>query len=76
MDRDIYPIPPGMELMLPDRHGRERKYRVDYVCYKMTREAAEDYINRLSSAISGRGPPPQPPQQPRRGESNHREATR
>jgi len=44
-----FPIPPGMELLLPDRNGRERKYRVEYNCYTMTREAAQEYMRRLGA---------------------------
>lgn len=65
LDRGMFPIPPGMELMLPDRDGRERKYRVQYACYTMTREDAQAYVDRLANAISHREPPPPPPQNPR-----------
>lgn len=62
----LFPIPPGMELMLPDRDGRERKFRVEYACYTMTREAAQDYIDRLSGALSHHSTPPHPPPPHRR----------
>lgn len=65
-DDAFFPIPAGMELMLPDRDGRERKYRVQYACYTMTREAAQDYIDRLSGSLSRHSPPPPPPPEHRR----------
>lgn len=62
MDRGLFPIPPGMELMLPDRDGRERKYKVQYKWFVMKKEEAQDYVDRLSNVISrGRPAPPPPP---------------
>ena len=68
LDPSMFPIPPGMELMLPDRDGRDRKYRVHYACYTMPREAAEQYMQRMSagggqhnsrtSSSDSRPPPP------------------
>lgn len=51
VDANLFPIPPGMELMLPDRDGRERKYRVQYACYTMPREAAQQYIEQLAGRM-------------------------
>lgn len=56
-NNNMFPVPPGMELMLPDRNGVERKFRVQYACYSMSREAAHEYIERLS----GNAPPPPHP---------------
>jgi len=56
----LFPIPPGMELMLPDRDGRERKYRVEYQYYRMTRHEAQEYMDRLSGVISHHMAPPAP----------------
>jgi HMG (high mobility group) box len=44
-----YAIPPGTELYLPDPQGRERKFRVHYKFYSMTRQAAESYMEHLST---------------------------
>jgi hypothetical protein len=40
-------IPPGMEI-----HLNGRKYRVEYSCYSMTRDAAHKYIESLTGAPS------------------------
>jgi hypothetical protein len=44
-----FPIPPGMEVVLPDHRnaGTKRKYRVEYKCYSMTQEQAHGYIESL-----------------------------
>jgi HMG (high mobility group) box len=44
------PIPPGMEFILTDEHGRESRYMVQYTCYRMSRAAADDYISRMTEA--------------------------
>lgn len=41
-------IPPGMEIMLPDASGRERKYTVRYAVYSMRRGEAENFIKCFS----------------------------
>lgn len=53
-DSNRFPLPPGMEIVLSDNHGVDRKYRVHYTCYSMTREAAHQYLQSLSGV-------PQPP---------------
>eukprot|EP00537_Pseudo-nitzschia_pungens_P007101 CAMPEP_0172361866 /NCGR_PEP_ID=MMETSP1060-20121228/5629_1 /TAXON_ID=37318 /ORGANISM="Pseudo-nitzschia pungens, Strain cf. cingulata" /LENGTH=446 /DNA_ID=CAMNT_0013084251 /DNA_START=140 /DNA_END=1477 /DNA_ORIENTATION=+ len=45
---DNCPMPPGMEVILADRNGIDRKYRVQYTCYSMTRENANRYIDSLT----------------------------
>jgi len=56
------PMPPGMEVVLSDRNGVDRKYRVQYTCYSMTRENANKYIESVtgvnSSAAAVRQRPP------------------
>lgn len=42
------PMPQGMEVVLSDRNGIDRKYRVQYTCYSMTRENANKYIESLT----------------------------
>mmetsp|Transcript_20054 Transcript_20054/g.36243 ORF Transcript_20054/g.36243 Transcript_20054/m.36243 type:complete len:500 (+) Transcript_20054:153-1652(+) len=44
------PLPPGMEIILSDSTGVDRKYRVHYTCYSMTREAAHKYVESLTGA--------------------------
>lgn len=41
-------IPDGTEVFFPDETGRERKYRVHYNCCRMTREQANEYIERMA----------------------------
>lgn len=41
-------FPPGMEIMLSDSTGRERKYLVDYKCYKMSRAQATRFIDSVA----------------------------
>jgi hypothetical protein len=45
---DHFPLPPGMEIVLSDCNGVDRKYRVHYQCFSMTREAAHRYMESLS----------------------------
>jgi hypothetical protein len=52
---DTFPIPPGTEVSLPDASGRERKYTVQYKFYRMSRAAAEDYIEKLNQMQQPRG---------------------
>jgi hypothetical protein len=47
-----FPIPPGMEIVLSDSQGIDRKYRVHYQCFSMTREAAHQYLESLSGATA------------------------
>jgi hypothetical protein len=49
-----FPIPPGMEVVMPDHNGVERRYTVKYNVYSMKRDDALQYMERLSSA--GQGP--------------------
>jgi hypothetical protein len=49
-----FPIPPGMEVVMPDHNGVERRYTVKYNMYSMKRDDALQYMERLSSA--GQGP--------------------
>ncbi len=61
------PMPPGMEVVLADRNGIDRKYSVQYTCYSMTRENANKYIDSITmrNGNSGNNAPsipwPQPP---------------
>lgn len=63
MPKDNVPLPPGMEIVLSDRTGIDRKYRVQYACYSMTREGADKYIESLMQytsqhqSLSSGGPP-------------------
>mmetsp|Transcript_49005 Transcript_49005/g.118700 ORF Transcript_49005/g.118700 Transcript_49005/m.118700 type:complete len:871 (+) Transcript_49005:343-2955(+) len=45
--KDQVSLPPGMEITLSDQHGIERRYKVQYACYSMTREGADKYIESL-----------------------------
>jgi hypothetical protein len=45
--KDQMPLPPGMEITLTDQNGSDRRYKVEYACYSMTREGADRYINNL-----------------------------
>ena len=47
------PIPPGMEIVLPDRNGKDRKYRVHYTCHTMTRDAAEEFMESFARTPFG-----------------------
>jgi hypothetical protein len=53
-----FPIPPGMEVVLPDSSGRERKYTVTYSLHSMSRGAAQQY---MESMLPFPGVFPQPP---------------
>jgi hypothetical protein len=61
---DSFPMPPGMEIVLSDRNGKDRKYRVQYTCYSMTRDAAHKYIESMTGAAAdgrqGHAPPAPP----------------
>lgn len=46
------PMPQGMEVVLADRDGIERKYSVQYTCYSMTRENANKYIASITRGDS------------------------
>jgi hypothetical protein len=48
-----FPIPPGMEVALPDHNGVERRYTVKYTMYSMKRDDALQYMERLASAGQG-----------------------
>lgn len=47
-EHPMYPIPPGMVVMLPDGYGIPRSFEVQYKFYKMPRRDAEVYMNQLS----------------------------
>ena len=42
------PVPAGMEIVLPDNDGIDRKYRIQYTCFSMTREAASKYVESVT----------------------------
>jgi hypothetical protein len=44
-------LPPGMEIILSDRNGKDRKYCVEYKCYSMSREEAHNYIESVTRAV-------------------------
>ena len=44
------PVPPGMEIVLPDRNGIDRKYRIKYTCFSMSKQAARQYVDSLSGS--------------------------
>jgi hypothetical protein len=44
-------LPPGMEIILADRNGKDRKYCVEYKCYSMSREEAHNYIESVTGAV-------------------------
>jgi hypothetical protein len=48
-----FPIPPGMEVVMPDHNGVERRYTVKYNMFSMKRDDALQYMERLSSAGKG-----------------------
>lgn len=48
--RSSLPVPPGMELFLPDSSGQDRRYVVQYSFYKMSRREAEAYMQSLESS--------------------------
>ena len=41
-------LPPGMEIILSDNDGKERKYCVEYKCYSMPREEAHQFIQSIT----------------------------
>jgi hypothetical protein len=52
---DGHPLPPGTEIFLPDPStGVERKYKVQYKFYIMSRKEAEKYAENLSSSLSSK----------------------
>lgn len=53
--QESFPVPPGMEIFLPDKNGVERKYTVKYSMYTMKRNDALEYMERLANA--GRAAP-------------------
>lgn len=64
MTQQHLPIPPGMELYLPDPSGQDRKYTVMYNFYSMTRSEAQEYMGSLEASACLHssaplvGPPP------------------
>lgn len=45
-----FPIPTGMEIVLPDHNGVNRRYKVQYTLHSMKREDAMQYMARLATA--------------------------
>ena len=56
------PVPEGMEIVLADRNGVDRRYKVQYTCYPMSREAANQFVADWSRGIQRL--PPGPPLMP------------
>lgn len=52
------PVPPGMEIVLPDQNGVQQKYKVQYACYLVTREEAKEYVEKFGDCPLRMGPPP------------------
>ena len=50
-----FPLPPDMEIVLSDSNGVDRKYKVHYTCYAMTREAAHQYLEALTAGSRSSG---------------------
>ncbi|CAJ1969336.1 unnamed protein product [Cylindrotheca closterium] len=46
-----FPLPEGTEIMLSDSTGQDRKYRVEYKCYRMSRAEASRYVDSVSGAF-------------------------
>eukprot|EP00980_Cylindrotheca_fusiformis_P006527 scaffold1384_cov116-Cylindrotheca_fusiformis.AAC.5 len=42
-------LPPGMEIILSDKDGNDRKYSVQYKCYSMPREEAHNFIESVAA---------------------------
>jgi hypothetical protein len=61
-----FPVPPGMEMTL-NQGGTERKYRVQYTCYSMSKDAALQYVDSLVSGGPNTGRPSVPPNPPNHG---------
>jgi hypothetical protein len=51
-------MPPGMEIVLGDQLGQDRRYSVQYTCYSMTRDAATKYMESMTTTPSRSHPPP------------------
>lgn len=54
-----FPMPPDMEIILSDRNGKDRKYRVQYTCYAMTKDAAHKFIDGMMGPSSNEARAPQ-----------------
>jgi len=54
----LMPVPPAMEVVLPDAQGRSHLYKVTYKCYRMSRREADDYMTRLFNSQLPPAPPP------------------
>ena len=58
---DHLPVPAGMEIILPDSKGRDHKYRIQYSCFSMTREAASKYVESVTGTPPTFTTPAAPP---------------
>jgi hypothetical protein len=45
-------MPPGMEIVLSDQLGQDRRYSVNYTCYSMSRDAARKYMESMTASPS------------------------
>jgi hypothetical protein len=52
------PVSPGMEItLLPDQNGIEQKFKVQYVCYLVTKTEAKAYLQEFGDCPLRIGPP-------------------
>ena len=57
----LLPIPKDMEIVMADSNGIDRKYKVTYSCYQMTRSDAKDFVHQWSKSVFSHQPPRLPP---------------